>query len=83
MHLKRVRLTHSKPLERLVIHMQVPMAVPKAPNEVGEVHIDFVILHLCQGFVQLIMVPSFQNAVPLMASRTHVEKIKQQVTILL
>jgi hypothetical protein len=37
MHLKRVRLTHSKPLERLVIHMQVPMAVPKAPNEVGEV----------------------------------------------
>jgi hypothetical protein len=82
MHLKHMSLAHSKFFEHRVIHKQVPMAVPKAPNEVGEVHIDFVILHLRQGFVQLALVPSFQNAVSLMAGRTHVEKIEQQVTVL-
>ena len=62
MHLKGVPLARLELLERLVIHIEVPMAVAKAPDEVREVPVDFVILHLRQRFVQLTMISRFENA---------------------
>ena len=67
MHLKGVRLAGLKLLESLMIHIEVPMSVAKTPDEVREVLVDFVILHLGQGFVQLAMIPCFENAISLVA----------------
>ena len=53
--------------ESLLIHIEVPMIVPKAPDEIGEMHINLVILHLDQGFVQLVMILRFESAIPFMA----------------
>ena len=67
MHLKSVGLAGFKLLESLTIHIEVPMIVPKAPDEIREMHINFVILHLDQGFVQLDMIPCCESAIPFMA----------------
>ena len=67
MHLKSVGLPRFKLLESLTIHIEVPMIVPKAPDEIREMHINLVILHLDQGFVQLAMIPCFESAIPFMA----------------
>ena len=62
-----VGLAGFKLLESLMIHIEVPMIVPKAPDEIGEMHINLVILHLDQGFVQLAMILCFESAIPFMA----------------
>ena len=67
MHLKGVGLAGLELLECLTIHIEVPMIVPKAPDEIREMHINFVILHLDQGFVQLDMIPCCESAIPFMA----------------
>ena len=65
--LKGMGLADLKLLESLMIHIEVPMIVPKAPDEIREMSINLVILHLDQGFVQLAMIPCFESAIPFMA----------------
>ena len=67
MHLKGMGLAGLELLESLMIHIEVPMIVPEAPDEISEVPINFVILHLGQGFVQLAMIPRFKSAISFMA----------------
>ena len=51
MDLKGMGLAGFKLLEGFMLHIEVPMVVPKAPDEIREMSINLVILHLDQGFV--------------------------------
>ena len=65
--LKGMGLAHLELLECLVIHIEVPMIMPEAPDEIREMSINLVVLHLDQGFVQLAMIPCFESAITFMA----------------
>ena len=60
-------LAHLKLLECRMLHIKVPMIMPEAPDEIREMSINLVVLHLDQGFVQLAMIPCFESAIPFMA----------------
>ena len=66
MDLKRMGLADLKPSECLMIYIEVPMIVSKPPNEISEMSINLVMLHLGQGFIQLAMIPCFKSAIPFM-----------------
>jgi hypothetical protein len=83
MHIKGVRLAILEPSKCLMIRVEVPMVMSESPDEIREMLIDFIILHLSQRFVQLAVIPRFKHTVSLMARRTLTKKIGQQVTILL
>ena len=67
MDLKGMGLAGLKLLESFVLHIEVPMVVPKTPDQIRKMFIDFVFLYLDQGFVQLAMVPCFESAISRMA----------------
>jgi hypothetical protein len=82
MNLKGIHLAGLELLKSDMIYEQIPMAVTQTPDEIREVPVDFVILHVGQGFVQLVRIPRFKNPISFVAGRTHVKKIEQQMSIL-
>jgi hypothetical protein len=83
MHLEGVALAGLELPERLTINIEVPVVVSEAPDEVREMPVDFVILHLHQRLLQPTVVSRFEHRIQFVARRAGIEEVEQQLAVFL
>lgn len=66
-HFQDAALAVLEPAELLMIHIEAPVVVPKPPDEVCEMLVDFVFLHLGKSGIQRCKAPWFKESISFVA----------------